>query len=333
MKKKWAATLLVCSFLLPLHEAMAKRMGRGGSMGRQSSQVMQRQATPPAAPAPQQNTVPQQNAAPASKPAPSSSASTSPAAAAAKPAASGASRWTGAIAGLAAGLGLAWLASSLGLGSFFSSLMLIGLLVILALFIWTLLRRRIRAAQPSPAYAGAKQYSSRNVGNDASARPWEAFETVEKTETVSSPSSVFHGRPSFTQTAQSQNTWGIPQDFDVHSFLQTCKKHFVTLQAAWDRGDVDQLAGMMTDDMLFEIKQQLEQRKAKGETSSTEVITLEAQLLGIEETIDDYLASVEFNGVVKEDGQAPSPFREVWNIAKSRQSGSGWLVAGVQALD
>jgi predicted lipid-binding transport protein (Tim44 family) len=54
--------------------------------------------------------------------------------------------------------------------------------------------------------------------------------------------------------------------------------------------------------------------------------------LGIEEQADAYLASVEFNGMIREDAASgPSPFREVWNMSKSKQGG-GWLVAGVQAL-
>jgi predicted lipid-binding transport protein (Tim44 family) len=45
------------------------------------------------------------------------------------------------------------------------------------------------------------------------------------------------------------------------------------------------------------------------------------------------MASVEFNGMIREEANAsPSPFREVWNMSKPRQGGSGWLVSGVQAL-
>jgi predicted lipid-binding transport protein (Tim44 family) len=60
---------------------------------------------------------------------------------------------------------------------------------------------------------------------------------------------------------------------------------------------------------------------------------LDAQLLGIEETTEVYLASVEFSGMIREDESAgPSPFREVWNMSKPRHGAGGWLVAGVQAL-
>jgi predicted lipid-binding transport protein (Tim44 family) len=56
---------------------------------------------------------------------------------------------------------------------------------------------------------------------------------------------------------------------------------------------------------------------------------LEAQLLGIEDLGDDYMASVEFSGMIREQPSAgPSPFREVWNMTKPKSGASGWLVAG-----
>ena len=92
---------------------------------------------------------------------------------------------------------------------------------------------------------------------------------------------------------------------------------------------------MMTDEMLGEIKSQLADREANkdGQPNKTEVVMLEAQLLGIEDTGSDYMASVEFSGMIREEPSAgPSPFREVWNMTKPKSGGSGWLVAGVQAL-
>jgi predicted lipid-binding transport protein (Tim44 family) len=60
---------------------------------------------------------------------------------------------------------------------------------------------------------------------------------------------------------------------------------------------------------------------------------IEARLLGIEELDDEYMASVEYSGMIREEPSAgPSPFREVWNMSKSKTGSSGWLVAGVQAL-
>lgn len=60
---------------------------------------------------------------------------------------------------------------------------------------------------------------------------------------------------------------------------------------------------------------------------------LDAQLLGIEDLGQGYMASVEFSGMIREDlSSGPSPFREVWNMTKPSDGSTGWLVAGVQAL-
>jgi len=131
----------------------------------------------------------------------------------------------------------------------------------------------------------------------------------------------------------SQN-WFIPADFDVQGFVENAKKNFVTLQDAWDRSDIQSLRAMMTDAMLQEIQTQLNDReKIAIGPHKTEVVMLEAQLLGIEDLGTGYMASIEFSGLIREDPSAgPSPFREVWNMTKPKDGASGWLVAGVQAL-
>jgi predicted lipid-binding transport protein (Tim44 family) len=117
--------------------------------------------------------------------------------------------------------------------------------------------------------------------------------------------------------------------------VTAAKRNFVTLQDAWDRSDIPTLRSMMTDDMLGEIKSQLAEREGHmgGQPNKTEVVMLEAQLLGIEDLGADYMASVEFSGMIREEPSAgPSPFREVWNMVKPKSGTTGWLVAGVQAL-
>lgn len=153
-------------------------------------------------------------------------------------------------------------------------------------------------------------YSPLNVGNDASARPWESVTPVPE---VASPG---------------------PHGFDAESFLQASKDHFVNLQDAWDRSDIPSLRAMMTEGMLAEIQSQLADRERSGGGSNrTEVVMLEAQLLGLEERDEAFLASVEFSGLIREDVSAgPNPFREVWSIARPKKGDGDWLVAGVQAL-
>lgn len=295
-------------------DAEARRLGGGKSFGRQSSNVTQRQATPPKAPS-QANKAGQGTAG----------------------AAAGRKPWGGMLGGLAAGLGLAWLAHALGLGPAFANFLLIMLLGVVVLAVIGMLRRKREAGQGAGpmafqgAAAGADspfsppQYNPTKVGNDASARPWEAAPAQFGGAGGSMIGSALGG---------SQN-WGIPADFDVPGFTEAAKRNFITLQAAWDRGDLPTLRTMMTDEMLGEMRSQLAERErnAPGQQHLTEVVMLDAQLLGIEETADVYMASVEFSGMIREDVSAgPNPFREVWNMTKPRSGRGGWLVAGVQAM-
>ena len=183
--KFWALVLTVCVALFGFN-AEAKRLGGGGSAGKQSSNVTKREATPVAPANSAQNVA--KPAAPAAAP---------PAVAPKKP-------WGAMLGGLAAGLGLAWLAHSLGMGEAFGNILMFGLLALgVMMAIGYFVRKRAAAAagnQPeaqnrSPfAFEGAgagtdggpvgqtagpapisapAQYNPHNVGNDASARPWE----------------------------------------------------------------------------------------------------------------------------------------------------------------
>ena len=316
------SALMALMFTLAGGNAEAKRMGGGTSFGKQSSNVTQRQAAP-------------------------TKSATPPAAPGATPAAVAPKRpWGAMLGGLAAGLGLAWLASSLGLGGAFSQIIMFALLALVVMVVIGFVMRRLKGSngpsQPQSPYAfqGAgspatattpKNYSPENVGNDASARPWErqsmAFD-ANKAGTAQGGSMI-------GSALLGSQTWGVPAGFDAEGFLKACKANFLTLQDAWDRSDIQNLRAMMTDEMLDQIKVQLAERESHtgGGANKTDVVMIEAQLLGIEELDNDYLASVEFSGMIREDASAgASPFREVWNMTKPKSGGNGWLVAGVQAL-
>lgn len=341
MNNKLMTLMLVGVMALgSLNAEAARRMGGGKSVGQQSNQVTKRDAAPQTPAAPAQNAAPANAAKPSAAPA---------AAAPRKP-------WGAMLGGLAAGLGLAWLASSLGMGEAFGNILmalLIGVAVVAVIGMIMRARRGGAAQTGGLAYQGAgsggsannpaslKEYNPNNVGNDASARPWDNQNTrFDRSSVSQSPGSIIGsgiGAGSgngLTSGSEGSQTWGIPAGFDVDNFITAAKRNFVTLQDAWDRSDISALRSMMTDTMVAEIRNQLSERETQfpGQPNKTEVVMLEAQLLGIEEQADDYLASVEFNGMIREDAASgPSPFREVWNMTKSKQGG-GWLVAGVQAL-
>ncbi len=174
--------------LSTLNAEAARRMGGGKSTGQQSSNVTQREAAKPAAP--------------------SQAAAAKPATPAAAPAAPAKRPWGAMLGGLAAGLGLAWLASSLGLGEAFGNMLMFALLAMVAVAVigYFLRSRKGGAAQQQGglAYQGAgqtadapaslPQYNPEKVGNDASARPWESQNTrFDPTPAANSPSPAHAG--------------------------------------------------------------------------------------------------------------------------------------------
>lgn len=304
-----AGAMLSVSF-----DAEARRMGGGKSFGRQSSNVTQQRqaATPPAA-----NTT-QRSAAPAAGAATAGAASTA--------AKSGMSRWLGPIAGIAAGLGIAALLSSLGLSGAFlemmSSLLLIGLLVFGVMFIV----RRLRggAARPAMQQAGGSSPLNR------SAAPSQNSMRQNAAPAPVSPSSAMPAAAGLAPVPAPpvDEKWFIPGDFDTASFLATAKAQFVQIQAVWDSGDLDKLREYMTDDLIAEVKPEI---LTRNEGNVTEVVLLNAELLGIEAVSGGHLASVRYSGMLREAKDAEAfRFEEVWNLYKGENA--GWLLAGIQQI-
>lgn len=283
-------------------DAEARRIGGGKSFG------MQRQSAPPAK-AP--------TTTPAQTPAATPGAATAAAPAAA--AASTRSKWMGPIAGLAAGLGLAALASHLGFGEGLANMLIIGLLVMAAIaVVGFIMRKRAAAAQSGAggmAYAGAGAAGSRPQTPSAFKTP-----TPAASQGGSMIGSALGGQP------QAGNT--IPADFDVAAFVRNAKVNFIRLQAANDAGNLDDIRAFISPEMFAEI--QMDIRERNGATQETRVLDLEASVLEVAEEGPLYVVSTHFTGRVQEDGADPEDINEVWHLTKPRQGNGGWVLAGIQ---
>ncbi len=293
---------LVASIALVSPEAEARRLGGGKSIGQQSSKVTQRSAAPqqPAA-------APQAPARQAGAAAPGTG-----------------NRWLGPIAGLAAGLGLAALASHLGFGEELASFMLIALLAIAALAVFRMLAGRRTAGGQQPAYQGAG-YSQANLGQEAAVRysPLPQGGTDADQRRTVTP---------VAPAAAPTEAWGVPADFDAEGFVRTAKVQFVRLQAAFDAADLADLREFTTPEMYAELALDIGERK--GASNRTGVVTLDAQLLGIETTAAEHIASLRFTGMIREDADGEArPFDEVWNLVKPVSGNGGWVLAGIQQLN
>jgi predicted lipid-binding transport protein (Tim44 family) len=290
-------------------DAEARRMGGGRSIGRQSNSVTQQSA--PSQPS-QGNQATQQRAQPAPAPAPTPAAQPNR------------SRWLGPIAGLAAGLGIAALLSHFGLGGAFAGAManIIVIAIIAMIGIWLIRRfmgRKRDTAQP--AYAG----SSPSLNSGGTGYSQEPRYNAPPTGSYLEP----QGNPLSTPTINAVPV--VPAGFDSEAFLRNAKVYFVRLQAAWDVGNMDDIREFTTPEMFAEVKVDLSSRGAQ--TNQTDVVQLNAELLGVEERANEYFASVRFSGLIREaPGAAAEPFVEVWNLSKANRAGEGWLLAGIQQV-
>jgi predicted lipid-binding transport protein (Tim44 family) len=322
MMKKLLMTcmVVVAALSVTVTEAEAKRMGSGGSFGRQSN--VTRQATPPS----QSN-----QAAPASRQTPGATPQATPP----KPA----SPWRNILGGALLGLGLGALLSHFGLGGAMASM--IGTLLTFALIagaIYLLFRMfRGKSQQQKPAFAGGYGGGQGGSAFERSSTP----EIGSRLEPHAQPA-AFQAEPMAGGTAgaagaagAAAGTYGaastLPPDFDTAAFLRHAKTYFIRLQAAWDKADINDLNEFTSPEMYAELKMQLQERGASP--NHTDVVSLDAELQGIETTASDYLASVRFSGMIKESEQAPAePFQEIWNLSKPLSGQGGWVLAGIQQV-
>ena len=283
---------------LALDAEAAKRMGGGKSMG------TQRNASPDKAPG--------ATAAPA-------------AAAAAAPAAAAASKrsWMGPLAGLAAGLGLAALASHLGFGDELASMVMFGLLAFgIMVAVGFFMRKRAQARQGGAANQDGLAYQGANPQGDTIAPASPAYK-VAMPAGGSMIGSALGGSPA--------TSGALPADFDAAGFERNAKVNFIRLQAANDAGNVDDIRQFTTPEMFAELKMALAERGTA--TQKTDVVSIEAKVIDVEEDADRYMVSVRFDGVLRDDsGSADESFSEVWHLTKSRQANSGWLLSGIQQI-
>jgi predicted lipid-binding transport protein (Tim44 family) len=299
MLKKSFVYLVLSSFVLmgASFDAEAKRMGGSKSMGKQSQGVTQKQQAAPAQ-------------APAAAPATAAKPAAAPAAAQPKKGFG----MGGILGGLAAGLGLGWLLSHFGMGEAAASFLMGFLMVAAVAMIGLWLFKRF-------ANKGQATYKASPAGG----APWEDQQRFDRQEPVNVGSS------SAAPVVQAAASEIAIKDFDQESFLLNAKKHFVHLQEAWDRGDLEKLREFATPEMFAELNQDLQARAT--EQNRTEVLTIEADLLGVESLQDIYLASVRFSGMIREQADGPAEsFVEVWNLTKPVNGQGGWVLAGIQQL-
>ena len=249
----------------------------------------------------QRQVAPRPAPAPYRQAAPATPAPVTPAPAPAAPKRS----WLGPLAGLAAGLGLGALFSHLGLGEGFGTLLMFAALAMGIVFVLRLLTRRGAPAEAPMRYAGAE--------------------------------GAMQPPPATPQSGSSGPAWprdaspALPAGFDADAFLRVAKLNFVRLQAANDAGNLDDIREFVTPEVFAEIKLQMDERG--NARQRTDIVTLNAELLEIVTEGGRHIASVRFNGLIRETEDGPAlPFDEIWNLGKPVDDSRGWAIAGIQQV-
>ncbi|MBC8729589.1 Tim44 domain-containing protein [Paraburkholderia sp. UCT2] len=298
-----AMALVLVAGTVASNHAEAKRIGGGSSVGRQSQT-----ASPSGQGQRSQQAQPAQQAAPA--------------AAAAKPA----NRWMGPLAGLAAGLGIAALMSSLGLGEglaqMLSNVVVIGLVIVAGIMLFRFIanRRRPDLAYGHDAANGQRMNGSWLMNQSGQAAPETNFGAWPRT--AMNPAAA----------AQTTTVPGLPVGLDQAVLLASARTLFLRLQCAWDQNEQGDLFELTTPEMFAVIKRDLEDRG--NQPSHTEITQLDVQLLSTEHNGSETLVSLRFHGQMREDedAQTAQPFEEVWNIVGHGHGDPAWRLAGIQQI-
>ena len=232
----------------------------------------------------------------------------------AAPAAAGGSKWMGPLAGLAAG----GLLAALFMGGAFEGINMMDVLMLAALmaavfFVVRMLRKPRQEQSTRPM-----QYSSMGADPGNTSVP-------PATPAPAAPAAS-------TATPAHSGTANIPADFQVEPFLRNAKTSFIRLQAANDARDVSDIREYTTPEMFAEISMQISERAL--EPQKTEVMAINAELLEVVTERDLAIASVRFNGQLREaPGKSPEAFDEIWHVQKNlKDPESVWLLAGIQQV-
>ncbi len=310
---KWLSVVAAVFFAgAPLVEAEAKRLGGGLSFGRMApapgakpQALPPRQAQPAAAP--QQG---QQAARPAQQQQPAAAQSAAR------------SSWMGPLAGIAAGLGLAALASYLGIGEELMSLMLIAL----AIFAVVAIVRMLSGNRRAPAGSYRQPVMARSGYGDTDLGPEGRPATASwPTSGYSRPADIQAAAPALPATTVSAS--------EIEQFLSVARDQFTKLQSIWDSGDIHSLAEFCTPEMTRELSHQIAARK--GADNYTEVVNLDVQWLGMQDSTDEFGKPVDevqirFSGLIREkrDDFAEN-FNEIWILHRVKGGDTGWQLAGI----
>jgi len=206
-------------------------------------------------------------------------------------------RWLPILGGLALGGMLGYLFGGNGL---MGILLIAGLAILAVMVVRALMARRRQGHEVRPVqYAGMRESVDVPVATAAASEPVAGSAAA------------------------------IPAGFDASGFLRAAKMNFLKLQQANDAGRLDEIREFTTDELYEELRKDF----GRSAGQSTDIASLDADLLEFATEGNRHWASVRFSGTVRDAPRAdPEAFTEVWNLVKPADGSTGWLLAGIQQM-
>lgn len=300
-----AAFFLCCSIMLAMPDsAEAARMGGGRSFG--SKPFM---STPAQKPAMRQDT-------PSAARQPSAQAQ----GAAQAPRAGMFGGMGGLFGGLLAGTLLGSLLGGHGFGGGgFMDIILFGLLAFLGLKLFARFRNRQASATAGAHGQHADAQNDRMQGMQRESTGGAGWDVLSS-----------NSQGAAAHAAAGPNI-PMPDGFDVEDFLRGAKMAYTRLQNSWDKRDMSDISQFTSAAVQHAVQEQMD---ADPNPSTTEILLVNAQLLGVENEGNEQFAQVFFDVLLREspDQQAPATVREVWHFMRPVQGGS-WKLDGIQQVE
>ena len=324
--KNFLAAFVLCLGLMTasVDADAARRFGGGGSYGRSAPTFSQKSA--PTAPGVQQSARDSSRAQPASQQTRPQQATPQQ-----RP-----SMMRSVLTGLAAALGISALLSMLGLGGAgIASFVMGAIIAVVAFFAIRFLFGAFMGRKP--ATVGATRPSEPDMPRervhptpaDRSAESVHASVVSESAPRRGSVMDEFRSGSfgAVPQESVSEGTVDVtPADFDREAFLKVAEENYVKFQKAWGTGNVLGLSDFTTESLFIEVTHALRERGS--ENYDVVVSDLKAELLGIAQESQEYLAVVRFTGKLAINGEEES-VDDVWTLTKPTEGNDGWLLAGV----
>ena len=201
-------------------------------------------------------------------------------------------------------------------GGGFMDILLFGLLIFIGLKLFAAFRGSQKPAQTATGPEGPQnaQQNAAGMMREDSGNGWDALRGQAAAPAEASGPQI-----------------PMPPGFDAEEFLRGAKMAYTRLQTAWDKRDMSDIAQFTTEAVQKAVQEQMD---ADPKPSTTEILLVNAQLLGVHNEGEEQYAQVFFDVLLRETPaqETPSSAREVWHFMRP-VSGGNWKLDGIQQVE